>query len=186
MSKFVTSDLHFGHDRKFIYEPRGFSSIEEHDEAIVTNWNKIVKSPYDEVYVLGDLMLGDIKHGIEYLSRLNGQIHIVCGNHDTDNRIVNYMELFNVIYLGYASQINYKGYHFYLSHFPTITGNLEQESLKKMTLNLFGHTHSKERFYNDIPFMYNVALDANDCIPIELDTVIQRMEDKVEECKKFL
>ena len=36
---FVTSDLHFGHDRGFLYEPRGFSNIEDHDEAVIANWN---------------------------------------------------------------------------------------------------------------------------------------------------
>ena len=36
---FVTSDLHFGHDRGFLYEPRGFNSPEEHDKGIIKNLN---------------------------------------------------------------------------------------------------------------------------------------------------
>ena len=36
----ITSDLHLQHDKPFIYEARGFSSIQEHDEAIIKNWNK--------------------------------------------------------------------------------------------------------------------------------------------------
>ena len=32
MTVYITSDLHFGHNRNFIYESRGFSSIEEHDK----------------------------------------------------------------------------------------------------------------------------------------------------------
>ena len=35
-----TSDLHFCHDKEFLYKPRGFNSIEEHDTAIIQNWNK--------------------------------------------------------------------------------------------------------------------------------------------------
>lgn len=32
---YVTSDLHLGHDREFIYGPRSFSNVTEHDETIV-------------------------------------------------------------------------------------------------------------------------------------------------------
>ena len=72
---FVTSDTHFGHDRKFLYSPRGFKSIQEHDEAIIQNWNSVVE-PDDTVYHLGDVMLGDNEHGMECLKRLNGNIII--------------------------------------------------------------------------------------------------------------
>ena len=34
---YLTSDTHFCHNKDFLYEPRGFQSIEEHDEAIVKN-----------------------------------------------------------------------------------------------------------------------------------------------------
>ena len=64
-----SSDLHFGHDRQFMYGPRGFSSIEEHDATIIENWNKIVK-PNDTVYLLGDLMLNDNENGIKKLNQL--------------------------------------------------------------------------------------------------------------------
>ena len=32
---YITSDLHFGHNQSFLYEPRGFSSIGEHDRVII-------------------------------------------------------------------------------------------------------------------------------------------------------
>ena len=54
----ITSDLHLCHDREFLYEPRGFSSIDEMNAAVVTNWNNSV-AVEDDVYVLGDLMLND-------------------------------------------------------------------------------------------------------------------------------
>ena len=55
---YFTSDLHLCHDRGFIYEPRGFNSIEEMNNAIVENWNSIVTNE-DNVFILGDLMLND-------------------------------------------------------------------------------------------------------------------------------
>ena len=73
-----------------------------------------------------------------------------------------------------------------MTHYPCFCGNLHHDDLKKTTCNLFGHTHSKEKFYQDIPFMYNVAVDAHNCTPISLDKIIEEMEEKVIECKEFL
>jgi len=182
---YLTSDLHFGHDREFVYRPRGFSSIEEMNSIILYNWNNLITDE-DDVYILGDLMLGNNDIGMILLSQLRGKLHIILGNHDTDNRKALYESLPHVVEITYATMLKYRKYHFYLSHYPTMTGNLEKESLHQMTLNLFGHTHSKEKFYNDMPFMYNVAMDANNCTPVSLDTIIDRMKAKVQECVDFL
>lgn len=184
---YFTSDLHFGHDRQFIYKPRGFSSIQEHDEALIERWNSIVTSE-DEVYILGDLMLKDNIHGIECLKRLNGKKYFIRGNHDTDTRIDLYMDSYcgNISYLGDAITMKYKGYHFYLSHYPTLTGNLEKESLKRMTCNLYGHTHQKVNFYEDRPYMYHVGVDSHNCYPVSIDQIIEDMNNKVKECIDML
>lgn len=184
---YITSDLHFGHDREFVYGPRGFKNIAEHDEAIIERWNSIVQ-PEDEVYILGDLMLGDNKHGIECLSRLNGVKNFIRGNHDTDKRLPLYMDeqTANIAYCGDATTLKYRGYHFYLSHYPTYTGNLEKESLKQMTLNLYGHTHQQTNFFEDRPYMYHVGVDSHDCYPVALDDIIEEMHAKVKECVDML
>lgn len=186
MSKiWLTSDWHFGHNREFIWKARGFSSVEEMNEYIINTHNSLVQ-PEDDVYVLGDLMLGNSSINIEYIKRLNGKLHIVRGNHDTDTRWEMYSQLPNVVEQSNAITFKYKQHHFYLSHYPTLTGNLEKENLTQMTLNLYGHTHQKEHFYLDMPFMYNVGVDAHNCFPIDLDTIIAEMYKKVEECKSFL
>ena len=184
---YVTSDLHFGHNREFIFKPRGFTSIEEHDAAIIERWNSIVK-PEDEVYILGDLMLNNNAHGIECLKQLNGTKSFIRGNHDTDTRIDLYMDEqgANIAFCGDAFTMKYKGYHLYFSHYPTLTGNLEKESLKQMTVNLYGHTHQKTNFYEDRPYMYHVGVDSHECYPVALDQVIADMEAKVNECKEML
>lgn len=184
---FLTSDAHFGHDREFLWGPRGFKSSKEHDEAIIANWNSVV-GPDDVVYHLGDLMLGDNEWGRECVRRLNGRIILIRGNHDTDHRWYEFYRTIgdNIFFGGNAEIIRYRKYHFYLSHFPTLTGNLEKESLHQMTLNLFGHTHQKEQFFEDRPYMYNVALDANNNTPVLLDDIIDKMKAKVKECIDFL
>lgn len=185
MAIWLTSDWHFNHDREFIWEARGFDSVEQMNEWIVFHHNKQVQ-PDDHVYVLGDLILGDSVAGINYIKRMNGQLHIVRGNHDTDRRWELYKELPNVVDMQNAMYLKYKKHHFYLSHYPTLTGNLEKESLTQMTLNLYGHTHQISNFYMDMPYMYHVGVDSHDCKPVLLDNIIEEMHAKVEECKQFL
>jgi len=85
MTTFFTSDHHFGHANILEYSDRPFSSIEEHDSVLVDNWNSVV-SPGDLVYHLGDFVFGKEKwkydRACELLSVLNGQVHLIRGNHD--------------------------------------------------------------------------------------------------------
>lgn len=184
---YFTSDLHFGHNKEFIYKPRGFNSIEDHDNIIIKNWNNIINQN-DDVYILGDLMLGDKEYGFSCLKQLKGRIHIVIGNHDTTNKIDLYAtKLENVVEIKSIIILKYNKYKFYLSHYPTITSSLEKDRLKDCLINLYGHTHQiNSKFYNEMPFMYNVGLDAHQNKPISIDEIISDCEEKVKECYKFL
>lgn len=187
MSKiFITSDTHFGHDREFLFGPRGFTSIEEHDQEVIRRWNSVV-GPDDVVYHLGDVMLNDNAHGMECLRQLNGQIKIVPGNHDTDNRLKLYAQLENVEVLPMAIMLKYQKYNFYLSHHPTLTSNLEKAPYLRMHLiNLYGHTHQQGKFFQDMPFMFHVGMDSNNCTPVLLDDAIQMMKDETQKCIDML
>lgn len=181
---FFTSDTHFCHDRGFIYEPRGFDTIKKHDEMIVENWNKVVK-PQDIVYHLGDTLLNDNAQGLEYFKKLNGFIILIRGNHDTDVRLK--MLDFFCLSINVACIEKINGYQFYLSHYPTITSSVENMApLKHHLINLHGHTHSKNKFYQDMPFIYNVALDAHNHTPVSFDEVITDIEKKKDECLAML
>lgn len=181
---YLTSDLHLGHDREFIWGSRGYESITEMNLDYVIKWNTTV-SDDDDIYILGDLMLGD-KSNIKYLEQLKGKIHIVLGNHDTSTREEMYRELPNVVEVECAIRLNYKKYHFFMTHYPCMTGNLEKESLKQMTLNLYGHTHQATNFYEDRPYMYHVGVDSHNGYPVLLDDIIFEMNNKVKECKYYL
>jgi len=78
---YYTSDLHLGHKCVINMCNRPFSSIEEMDEALIANWNKVVHAN-DTVYILGDLIYKSDKSPSEYLSRLKGKKHLILGNHD--------------------------------------------------------------------------------------------------------
>lgn len=73
---YLTSDTHFCHNKDFLYKPRGFNSIQEHDEQIIKNWNEIITDE-DEIYILGDLILNDNEYGLKCLKQLKGKIHVI-------------------------------------------------------------------------------------------------------------
>ena len=178
---YFTSDFHFNHQKPFIYEPRGFSTPEEMNDCIIQNFNSIVKFD-DDVYVLGDLMLGGAERhqdGLDLISALNGKLHIVRGNHDSDKRWEGYKTLHNVVEMENSIYVKHKGYHFYLSHYPSVTSNYDYDKpLKARLLNLCGHSHTQNPFtHSEIGYIYHVELDCQNMKPISVDTVIDVFHD---------
>lgn len=177
---FFTSDLHLCHNKEFLYGPRGFSSIEEMNEAIVERWNKVV-TPDDEVYNLGDFALNDIEAAFPYINRLNGKMYWVYGNHDTDKKIDAIMDNCDAIWcLGYAFQIKYnKKYSIYMSHYPTLTANYDDKKFSQHVIALHGHTHQQVNWLHaDNPFMYHVGLDSHNCAPVHIDEIITDIRNR--------
>ena len=79
--------------------------------------------------------------------------------------------------LGYADILTYGKQNFYLCHFPTITTNFDEDKpLNRKLLCLAGHTHSTEKF--DSCGSYNVAVDAHNCLPVRIETVIQDFKER--------
>lgn len=156
------------------------------NESIVERFNSIVTKD-DELYLLGDCILGDSKTSIEYLQRLNGKIHIILGNHDTAARKALYEKLDNVVEVKYAGMLQFGPYRFYLSHYPTITTNIDDHGeLKRIVINLYGHTHQQTNFFNEIPTMYHVGVDSHNCCPVEVQDIINDIKQKIEDCKRYL
>ena len=180
MAIFVTSDLHLGHSKDFVYGVRGFGSVEEMNEAIIKRWNEVVDEE-DDVYVLGDLVMGP-EVNLQMLRRLNGWLHIIRGNHDTTTRWSFYQKLLNVVEIDNSFYFSYDGYKFYLSHYPTITTRADAgKSLKKSLINLCGHTHTKNSFEDwGIGMIYHCEMDAHNCTPVRIDDIIADLKQKME------
>ncbi len=185
----VTSDLHIGHNREFVYQDRGFADIEEHDRTLVANWNELVHDE-DTVYILGDILLkhdlkdDEFEYGLSILRQLKGSLVILQGNHDSESKLEKYRTCANVAAAGDAAlYLNYpnKGYyHFYLSHYPTLVSHEKLKHMKTALINLYGHTHQTEHFYKDHPYMYCVGLDAHEMKPVLLDEILQEVREKVQ------
>lgn len=175
MTIYFTSDTHFSHNKDFIYESRGFDSIEEHDAAIIERWNNVVK-PNDIVYHLGDAMLGaDHQYGLDCLAQLNGTIHMIRGNHDTSKRWWEYEDAWpHLVIHGWSDILKEQGYKFYLCHYPTLVSTInDNKRLKDKLICLCGHTHTKNKF-EDINkgLIYHVELDCQNNYPVSLQQIV--------------
>lgn len=83
MSNFYIADTHFFHENVIKFDNRPFSSMEEMNEKLISNWNNVVRNE-DTVYILGDFIWSK-PNSDEYkniISHLNGWKVIVLGNHD--------------------------------------------------------------------------------------------------------
>ena len=141
------------------------------NEAIIQRHNSLVR-PEDDVYVLGDLILGPkLDEGLNLIKQMNGQLHIVRGNHDSDRRWDAYVYLPNVVELAAAIYLHYKKYYFFLTHYPCFTSNFEDDKKPwQRTLSISGHTHSKNEWNEGMS--YNVCMDAHNCFPIDIEDII--------------
>lgn len=81
MTIFFTADTHFGHEKLVL---KGHRQSFATDEDLIRRWNETV-GPTDTVYHLGDFTLHGADIAQDYLNRLNGNLHLICGNHDRNS-----------------------------------------------------------------------------------------------------
>ena len=164
MNYFI-SDLHFGHKNCLAFDNRPFKSIEEHDEYIIKVWIETV-SIDDDVYILGDISWYNSTKTLEIFKQLNGRLHLIKGNHDTNVlknlelrklfvEITDYKELFidkdtSVVLCHYpipCFKNHYYGwYHFYGHVHTSFEWNM-MENIKRQMAEL----------YDKKCFMWNVG-----------------------------
>ena len=181
---FMTSDLHLSHNKNFLFQPRGFSCIEEMCETIVERWNSIVK-PGDIVYNLGDIALNDTIAAITYIQRLNGKQYWIRGNHDSTEKIrlirkeCDNIDLISAEDTSWAYILKYGKLSFYLSHYPTLTANFDDKHFSQHVINLHGHTHQQTHWLQlTNPFMYHVGVDSHNCTPVHIDEITSDIRNR--------
>lgn len=178
---YVTSDLHFCHDKSFLYEPRGFTNVTDMNDYIIETWNNMIDND-DIVYILGDTILINKEKGIEYLNKLNGKLYLVIGNHDTDNKIKLYKQCKNVQAVEFAYRLKYRKWRFFLTHYPSITDSYgDGTTPREHTYNLCGHTHTKNMFQDwDKGCIVHVEMDTNNCKPWDIEEIIDKIKERYE------
>lgn len=162
---YLSSDLHFNHNKEFVWKERGFSSVEEMNEIIVDNFNSILTDD-DHLYLLGDCCMGLNDISMPYLKHIKGHKHLIIGNHDTVARITEYQNRNIFESIEFGDRIKYHKTYFILSHYPMLVGNASNEKV----WNLHGHTHQKHKF-GSVPQCYHVGVDSHNCYPISLEQI---------------
>jgi len=76
-----TSDSHHGHKNIIKFSNRPFKNVDHMSEEMITSWNNHVDED-DDVYHLGDFALTSSNKTHAILERLNGNIHLITGNHE--------------------------------------------------------------------------------------------------------
>lgn len=179
---FFTSDTHFNHKNIIKYCKRPFESVDEMNEAIIANWNSVVKEN-DIVFHLGDFCFCKTEKFKEIISRLNGRIYLVRGNHD--NEILKYKEYFESI--NYQMKISVNDQIIYLNHFPFLCFDGSYKC-PGGTWQLFGHVHSGtnddsgldcRRLINLFPTQYDVGVDNNNYTPVSYEQVKEIIDEQV-------
>lgn len=130
----ITSDTHFGHENIIKYADRPFKDVDEMDEALIENWNSVVKEG-DKVYHLGDVWMSNGEKAYKNIRRLNGKKRLVLGNHD-DARSAP-LQAFQKIYLFRS----FKEFGLMLTHMPVHEGSLIRHD--EGFINLHGHIHQR-------------------------------------------
>ena len=169
---FFTSDLHLSHANIIKYCNRPFDTIEEMDETIINNWNRVV-TPKDTVYNLGDLSMHlPTDRLVEVLKRLNGRHVFIIGNHDGKN-VTRALKELNIechkmleITVN-DDEIGKQGIT--LCHYPLLSWNCSHRG----AWNLYGHHHGTTRGISHglSPRHLDVGQDKHNFTPISFHDV---------------
>lgn len=82
---FGISDLHYGHDKPFLWSKRGYESGKAHDEGVIEKWNSVCSESATVIHT-GDWVFQDPKGEKcrELFRRLNFEtLYMTWGNHNS-------------------------------------------------------------------------------------------------------
>ena len=167
MTKFFTSDTHFSHKNVIKYDNRPYSSVEEMNESLIENWNKVVK-PNDVIYHLGDFGFASDEDIFSIIKRLNGKKIFIVGNHDKQM---------------YHADIrkNFESYHNYLEvvidkiptilfHFPINVWNKKHYG----AFHIHGHVHGSKVYEKPVR-AFDAGVSCNNYTPVSFEEIYQKL-----------
>ena len=177
---FFVSDTHFGHRNILKYCNRPFSDVEEMNETLISNWNRVVGKD-DFVFHLGDFSIGGAAEWTSLLDRLNGRIFLVIGNHDMNNVNQGFMRRFEEVSMQMLISVGKQ--RIYLNHYPFLCYGGSYRG----TWQLFGHLHTcsspsgmdSSRLSMLFPTQYDVGVDNNNFTPVSFEDVEKKIKEQI-------
>lgn len=168
------ADGHWHHDRQFIWGKRGFTSVTEHDNALVHRWNERLTDRSVAVHV-GDLIFGD-PDGSRFkalMRRLSfSTLYVGAGNH-VSGHVAVYKEAISqypaaledgqlryevyplthyvdgnpnkrIVFMPVYFELSVGGHRIVCSHYPILSFNHQSKGSTLVT----GHSHGSCRLSN--------------------------------------
>ena len=153
------ADTHFDDERILKYENRPFQDVNEMNQCIIGNWNRLVKED-DLVYLIGDI-------GNEaYISSLNGKKYLIKGNHDTKSNELYRQAGFVEVYDKPIILDNF----WILSHEPMYV------NVNMPYANIFGHVHNCAIYKTFSKQHYCVTVERTGYGPVGFDEIKEKVK----------
>ena len=151
---YYIGDLHFGHQNIIKFDKRPYELVEDMDDDLIYQWNKVINKD-DDVYILGDMSWHGPTETENILKQLKGNKHLVIGNHDhiwlSDATKAYFETIEHIIKIN--DHIDSDTYKVIMTHYPVplITGHR-----KSKTFLLYAHVHNSEE-WELAELMYDLA-----------------------------
>lgn len=159
---FVTSDHHFGS-----FKLPSFLKVftEEQEKELIDKWNRTVGKD-DLVYYNGDFCDGNVTELCNYAKQLNGQIILVCGNHERFDGAV-----YKAVFKDFVDNV-------YLFELDLTIHHCPGQCLTSR--EIFGHLHRGTSWTNvqKMPTSFCSCVQSNDGFPTPLSKVLEHFKSQ--------
>ncbi len=161
MKTFFISDTHFNHVNIIKYSKRPFPSVEEMNEAMITNWNNVV-SHVDRVIHVGDFAMGPKKLIPAFVERLNGYKILVKGDNDMTKKRMRTMAFQEVVDYWFEDKI-------LAVHDPKEFTTKYKHLFKECEIAVYGHLHTWMFKDDYFPIrLINACVEHNNYTPFQI------------------
>lgn len=140
-------------------------AMARHDAWLIDKWNSTIKRQ-DEVYILGDVCLGNRVRAEEIVKQLRGRKHLILGNHDKSMKgLERYFESVSQIKEAKFTNNQFEfidpneTFCVEMCHYPLLTWNRRPHG----TCHIHGHCHNSITNFNNISkeLRVDVGLDSD-------------------------
>src|SRR3990167_702056 len=201
MTRFWTSDLHVGHENIIYFSSRPFekdviqkfalgdaavtiADVAAMNQALLDNYNSMV-SPTDEVWFVGDVVMGHFETNIKFMKRFHGDKYLIPGNHDRCHKMFPkwkrwqaFYEAAGIIVLDSQVMTTVANQSVKVCHFPYRFTHRSDDSYSGQRPDdegdwlIHGHTHGTEKV-DYATRMVHVGVDAWNYFPVSETEVEQ-------------
>lgn len=190
---YFTSDWHIGHKNVIGFCGRPYANLDEMHEALIANYNKVVK-PTDTCVFVGDTTFLNTTKTRAVIDRLNGTKIAVLGNHDPKAGSMLNMGFALAVY---KMELEVRGQKILISHYPfrpPFMGGIisriknfmggktdirymdRRHSDDGKTFLIHGHTHSTKQFEGRA---LHVGVDAWKYVPVPMWKIEQHIDKEL-------